>query len=52
MKNYHKTMKIHGVKASAKVWKVQIEIPYEIYLNGKKDTHVETTNWAISLVLN
>lgn len=52
MKNYHNTRKLHGIKASAKVWKVQIEIPREIYLNGKKDAHVETTNWAICQVLN
>ncbi len=52
MKRYHKTMKIHGIKAFAKVWKVQIEIPREIYLNGKNDAHVEATKWAICQILN
>ena len=42
----------YEVMASAKIWKAQIEIPQEIYLNGTSNVHSKTTKLTIYQVLN
>jgi hypothetical protein len=49
--SHSKIMKLQKIKASARVWKVQIKLPCGFCL--KKDSeNVETTKWIIGQVLN
>ena len=48
---YRKTIKFHNIRASTKVWKVQLKIPYGYWLK-ENNKRFETTNWTIREVLN
>lgn len=48
---HHKIFKFQKIKATTKVWKVQIELPCGFYLI-KNEAHLETIKWNIWQLLN
>ncbi len=49
--SYHpKVLRFYKIKATTKVWKIQIQLPMGVWL--KNSTNVETTKWTIWQLLN
>lgn len=48
---HHKILKFHKVKAAAKIWKVQIQLPCGLCFM-ENNRSVETINLTINEVLN
>ncbi len=50
--SYRKIIKFNKIKASTKVWKVQIKLPCGYCLDENNKRMMKTTKWTIWQILN